>query len=321
MNMDILGYIGYAVLLFLAVTWTIGVRVKLGASIFMIIGALFFVSSAVIVGVSGVNKLHSWWIVPSGFIFMLLFVRIYVFFKFHIPILSHFVKFIASTFANIVRIGISPEKIKNAQRRDAYETVYGSTDDAKLIQAVKDGDLQTVQDLLTNGVEVNAKDYDDKTPLGWAAYKGHTEIVKLILEKGADVNAKTNKGITALMLAAEQNHMEIAKLLLANDADINAKTTDNGQTALMTAAAKSGHIAVVGLLLENGAEINAKNNKGTTALLVAAYTGDTEAVNVLLEKGADVNASTENGVTALLLAAQNGHTEVVKLLEKAGAKE
>jgi len=139
--MQILGYVGYTILIFFAVTWTLGVRIKLGAGIFTIMGALFFVSSAVFVGVPGVNKLHSWWIVPFGFIFfMLLLPRIYVFFEFHIPILSHLVKFIASTFANIVRIGISPEKIRDAHRRDAYETIekiYGPTDGAKLIQAEK----------------------------------------------------------------------------------------------------------------------------------------------------------------------------------------
>jgi ankyrin repeat protein len=321
MNLDILGYIGYAILIILAVTWTIGVRVKLGASIFVIVGALFFLSSAIIVGISGVNKLHSWWIVPSGFIFMLLIARVYVFLKFHIPILSRLINLIASIFANIVRIGISSEKIRDAQRRDAYEAVYGSTDDAKFIQAVKDGDLQTVQGLLTIGVEVNAKDYDGKMALGWAAYKGHTEIIKLLLEKGADVNAKTNKGVTALMLAVEQNHMEIAKILLTKNVDINAKTIDNGQTALMTAAAESGHAAVVRLLLENGAEVNIKNNKGATALMAASLQGYTEIVKILLGKGADVNAKINNGLTALEAAKRNGHTDVIQLLEKAGAKE
>lgn len=85
----------------------------------MIIGTLFFVSSAIIVGVLGINKLHSWWIIPSGFIFMLLFVRLDVFFKFHVPILSRLITLIASAFANIIRIGISDEKIKAAQEADA----------------------------------------------------------------------------------------------------------------------------------------------------------------------------------------------------------
>jgi len=319
--MQILGYIGYTILIFFAITWTLGVRVKLGAGLFTIMGALFYVVATIFLGVFGINKLHSWWIVPSGF----LFVRLCIFIlATHVPLLYSLVKILGSVYAGIVRIGIPSEKIRNAQRRDAYETVekiYGPTDGAKLIQAVKDGDLQTVQDLLTAGVEVNAKDYDGRTALMWAAYEGSMEIVGVLFENGADVNAKNSKGVTALMLAADQNHMEITKLLLAKDADINAKTTDNGQTALMTAATKSGRTAVVRLLLENGAEINAENNKGATALVVAACTGDTEAVNILLEKGADVDASTDNGITALLVARKNGHADIAQLLEKAGAKK
>lgn len=316
--MQIFGYVGYAILIFFAVTWSLGVRIKLGAGLFTIMGALFYMVAAIVLGVFGINKLHSWWLLPAGFIFVMLCTFILAH---RVPLLYSLIKIFGSAYAAIVRIGIPSEKIRNSQRRDAYETVYKSTGGDKLIQAVKDGDLQTVQGLLTNGIEANSKDCDGKTALGWAAYKGHTEIVKLLLEKGADVNAKTNKGITALMLAAEQNHIEITKILLAKGTDINAKTTDNGQTALMTAATESGHTAIVRLLLENGAEINIKNNKGATALLVAACTGDNEMVNILLEKGADVNASTENGLTALLIAAQNGHTKVVELLEKAGAKE
>ncbi len=318
--MQILGYVGYTILIFFAATWSLGVRVKLGAGLFTIMGALFYMVSAILLGVFGINKLHSWWLLPLGFIFVMLCTFILAH---RVPLLYNLAKIFGSAYAGIIRIGIPSEKIRNAQRHDAYETIekiYGPTDGAKLIQAVKDGDLLTVQNILTSGVEVNAKDYDGRTALGWAAYKGNTEIVKLLLDKDADVNAKTNKGVTALMLAVENNHMEITKLLLAKDTDINAKTTDNGQTALMTAATKRGNTAIVVLLLENGAEINIKNNKGATALMVAACTGDIEIVNILLEKGADVDTSTENGITALLIAGQNGHTEIVKLLEKAATK-
>jgi len=314
---EICGYIGYAILVFFAVTWTVGVRVRLGAGLFTIMGALFYMVAAILLGVFGINKLHSWWLLPSGFIFVTLCTFILAH---RIPLLYSLVKVLGSVYARIVRIGIASEEIRNAQWRDAYERVYGPADGAKLSQAVRDGNLEAVEDLLTEGVPVTAKDYDGKTALGWGAYKGHTEIVKLLLESGADVNEKTNKGVTALMLAAEQNHMQIIKLLLAKGADVNAKTSDSGQTALMTAAAKRNRAAVARLLVENDAEVDTKNNKGATALLAAACTGDIEVVRILLEKGADVNASAENGVTALLIAAQNGHREIVKLLEKAGAK-
>ncbi|MHC4618961.1 MAG: hypothetical protein ACYTEQ_14555, partial [Planctomycetota bacterium] len=70
--MRILGYVGYTILIFFAVTWALGVRVKLGAGLFTIMGALFYTVAAILLGVLGINKLHSWWLLPSGFIFVML---------------------------------------------------------------------------------------------------------------------------------------------------------------------------------------------------------------------------------------------------------
>ena len=109
--MDILGYIGFAVLIFLAVTWTIGVRAKLDAGVHTIIGALFFLVAAIVLGVSGANKLHSLWVIPSGFILALLLSLLAA----HVPPVFSLFRLLASAFASIVRVGIPTEKVKAAQ--------------------------------------------------------------------------------------------------------------------------------------------------------------------------------------------------------------
>jgi ankyrin repeat protein len=343
--MNILGYIGYAILIFEAIAGIIYVR-RRASGVPVIIVTVFFVTSSIILGVFGINKLHAWWLILTGFVLNFVILKVpapvyavpikdlkgilYEWAK--VSFFSPWVILIASVFAHIVRIGIPLEKIQDAQRRDAVDVIdrFSGNKMARLIQAAKDGNLQTVQTLLTDATDestlvcpelslVNARDNDGKTVLGWSAYKGHTEIVKLLFEKGAEVDSKTSKGVTALMMATDQNYIDITKLLLMKGADVNAKTTDNGQTALMTAVQK-GHVAIVGLLLENGAEIDVKNNKGATALMVASLQGYTEIVNILLKKGADVNVKIDNGLTALEVARRNGHTDIVQLLEKAGAR-
>lgn len=118
--MQILGYIGYTILVFFALTWTLGVRIKLGVGLFTIMGALFYAVAAMILGVFGINKLHSWWLLPSGF----LFVRFCVFIlATRIPLLYSFVKIIGSTYAGIIRIGIPSKKIRVAQAADAMVAV------------------------------------------------------------------------------------------------------------------------------------------------------------------------------------------------------
>jgi len=77
--------------------------------------------------------------------------------------------------------------------------------------AAKNGDLAGVQAELDKGVDVNAKDENERTPLHYAAGGGHKEIAELLISKGADVSAKNNYGKTPL--DAARFHLETADLL------------------------------------------------------------------------------------------------------------
>jgi ankyrin repeat protein len=178
------------------------------------------------------------------------------------------------------------EKLKNPSKTRA---VFAETNipakDAQLIQAAKDGNLSTVQTLLA---------------------------------QGADINAKGKYGTTALMDAVRKGHTKIVEVLLANGADVNAKDDKLGSTALMSAAMK-GHTETVEALLAKGADVNAKDKDGFTALTFAAFSGNTKTVEVLLAQGADVDAKDKDGETALMLATQMGHTEIAEALSAKGA--
>lgn len=109
--MELLGYIGFAVLVFLAVTWTIGVRTRLEAGTHTIFGALFFVVAVVILSATDISNLHSLWIIPVGFALAMFSGLLSV----HFPPAFQVLRFLASSFANIVRIGIPAERIRAAQ--------------------------------------------------------------------------------------------------------------------------------------------------------------------------------------------------------------
>jgi len=118
--MQIVGYIGYAILIFFTLGWTLGVRIKLGVGLPTIMGALFFLFASILLGVLEINKLHSWWLLPFGFIFSLLCNFILLA---RIPLLSSLVRALGSIYAGIVRFGIPSEKIKAVQIDDTKETV------------------------------------------------------------------------------------------------------------------------------------------------------------------------------------------------------
>ena len=116
--MEILGYVAYVLLIFLAITWALGVRLKLGVSIATIFGSLFFTISAIIIPISKASLLNAIWIIPVGFLFPLLL----SFFS-RFKIISYPLVFLSSIYAGILRLGINKNKIKKAQDESNLEAV------------------------------------------------------------------------------------------------------------------------------------------------------------------------------------------------------
>ena len=179
------------------------------------------------------------------------------------------------------------------------------------------GHKEIVEILLTHGANVNARSDIGSTPLMNAAFMGHLKIIKLLIANGADVNAQSREGTTALMNAAAHGYAEVVEMLLANGADLDA-CERCGLTALWNAIS-GGYVDIVNILIKEGADINAKANDGTTALMNAVYTGNTDIVKMLLKAGAEINVKAHNGVTALAVAKRKGYVEIIKLLKQAGA--
>lgn len=70
--------------------------------------------------------------------------------------------------------------------------------------------------LIDAGVDVDFLDGDKRSPLFWAAKKGHDTVVDLLLKAGAKPDIDGDNGLKPLHVAALRNHSNIAKLLLAH---------------------------------------------------------------------------------------------------------
>jgi ankyrin repeat protein len=101
--------------------------------------------------------------------------------------------------------------------------------------------------LLEGKAEVDLQDYNGRTPLWYAAERGHEAIVKLLLDAGADIEPKDEDGQTPLSRAAEGGHISVVKLLLENKADVESK--DNQGWIPLWWAALQEHEAVMEILL------------------------------------------------------------------------
>ena len=158
----------------------------------------------------------------------------------------------------------------------------------RLVQAVRDGKLTQVEDLLEEGVDPNSRDSearDARTALYHAAVFGRTDIAKKLLAKGAKV-------------------------------DLGAP--DTRQTPLLVAAFNDNRDMVV-TLLNAGAQVNVQDPAGDTPLTQAARKGNAEIITLLINAGADVNVRTGEGLTALCLARQSNFAAAMKVLEQAGS--
>ena len=159
-------------------------------------------------------------------------------------------------------------------------------------------------------------------PLHYAASAGHLEHLHQLLSGGLDVNARDASGNTPLHKAASQGHVLAAQLLLAYGAQVDIRN-DNGATALLEAAA-ADHELMATVLIEWGADVNVaapvRYEPLYTALHFAARRDSVRLVRTLLAKGADPDGGDPITVRPVILAMQENRRKTVQILVEAGAQ-
>ena len=161
----------------------------------------------------------------------------------------------------------------------------------------------------------NKSIWREDTALNNAVWQGDVSKVQELVEAGADINAVNAHGMNALMTAAWTGNNEALRILLDAGAEVNQRAKKfGGRSALMLAAMYGGNTETMRLLLDAGADMRAEGDFGN-AFVMAANSGKNEIVKMLLAAGADVNESP----SILNWAAQRGYVEVVKTLLAAGA--
>jgi ankyrin repeat protein len=83
---------------------------------------------------------------------------------------------------------------------------------AALREAVLDGRVAEVEELLANGQSVDADFGSGATPMHMAIQEGRVEVVKTLLARGADLTSVTRAGWTPGHMVAFANNVGIAKL-------------------------------------------------------------------------------------------------------------
>lgn len=155
----------------------------------------------------------------------------------------------------------------------------------KFLKAIKEVNYRDIKIAIEKGVNVNTRDYDDKT--------------------------------TALVIAATKKEAPLVQYLLKSGAKPNLHGK-NGKTPLVIAAA-NGERSIVALLIKFKADLNMADNNGTTPLIAAVLARKDPIVKLLLEYGADHSQEDYSGRTPLQHAIDNRRRRTEKILKDAGA--
>src|SRR5260370_28724702 len=101
-----------------------------------------------------------------------------------------------------------------------------AAESVSLVEAVKAGNLLTVQTSLQQRQEPNQTEPDGTTPLHWAVQQDRLDIVEALISAGAKVNAKNRYGTTPLVLAATTGNASVTEALLNAGADGRVSVPD-----------------------------------------------------------------------------------------------
>lgn len=204
--------------------------------------------------------------------------------------------------------------------------------DQALRWAAASGDIALVQELLTNGVGVDAC---DNAALRSAVRHGHSQIVQRLLNYGAPLRDYAPE---FLNIAATSGFPDVMRVLLRRlpafsaheETDLIRKATKSGNIPtvsvlleafnhpriddpepLITASCQ-GNAPMIRLLIQHGADVNTLECK---AIFNSVFSRSIDALNCLIDAGA--NCETQDG-TALHLAILQGDPEMVEILLSAG---
>ncbi|HYV37455.1 MAG TPA: ankyrin repeat domain-containing protein [Gemmataceae bacterium] len=155
-----------------------------------------------------------------------------------------------------------------------------------------------------------------------AAEQGDEKTIDELVKQGVDVNAKGRYGVTPLLRCLWAQNKKGYSKLLGHKADSNI-LNERGQS-VMSQAALADNPFWLDQALKNGGNPNLVNkgskfNPGETPLFYAIGNQRTENAKLLIAAGADIHHKNEKGYFPLMLAVSRPAYPIAYLLLEAGA--
>ena len=153
------------------------------------------------------------------------------------------------------------------------------------VAALAGSHFELVDVLRRNGSSVDPRGFMGNSPLHSAAFCEDLDMVQAMLHCGVNVNARNEYNYTPLAFTTIGRFKDpkVVLLLLDHGADPNAWCDD---TTTLHNASQKGNVEMVRLLVERGASVEVKNGNGMTPMGVASGEHRDEIVKLLLKHSA-----------------------------------
>lgn len=165
---------------------------------------------------------------------------------------------------------------------------------ARFVDAIQDGDLSRVSEMLKAGMDPNVLGNDSFRPLFFIFPAPTADVARALLAAGADPNARLKNRNTPLYFAVRLENTAFTQVLLQAKADPNARVEDD--KPIIHEAVLSEQPQQIKLLAQAGADINVVWGSGTP-LFAALGAQEWKMASSLLELGADTQWRSPGGDT------------------------
>ncbi len=180
-------------------------------------------------------------------------------------------------------------------------------------RAVERDDARTVAAILQRGLDPNSLDLKGQVGLYVAMREDANAVLDALLaHPGIQVDAANSSNETPLMMAALRGNLPAVKKLVASGAALARE----GWTALHYAASGPS-LEVLSWLVTQGAPLEALSPNRTTPLMMAAGYGNADGAERLLKAGANPRARNDAGLDAAAFARRIGRDAVASRIDKA----
>lgn len=242
-----------------------------------------------------------------------------------------YIRVLCAAAASCLGVGIV-EQLDRGEQSDALSvsTHDANEDDENLfVAAAHVGNALLLQQMIEEGVDIDAQSQYFGGALRGAAFGGHLDAVLLLLNCGAgasaDLASTDDSGrqariasckSTALQAAALGGHEHVVRLLLEPKYHVCALGYEYERAILF--AVRGGHLCLVRFLMDNAKTLHPKHLQHWI-LLKASYYGHEPIVQMMLDLGTNARWDDNEDESPLLLAASQNFHNIVQLLLARGA--